>query len=153
MLHNPGYSALPRPRAPRCVAILALFSSFSSRPPSLSFSPFPHFSVRLLSFCPPLCPASHTFHTFFSFFFPLLFFLILFCLVRHCCPFSLSPSLALFMNHSFLSPFSLSYRSGWRLISSCSLFLFSSSLPLTFARVSVFPCDISLTVPKTAEVL
>lgn len=30
MLHNPGYSALPRPRAPRCVAILALFSSFPS---------------------------------------------------------------------------------------------------------------------------
>lgn len=47
----------------------------------------------------------------------------------------------------FLSPFPFSYRSGWRLISSCSLFLFSSSLPLTFACVSVFPCDISLTVP------
>lgn len=70
-----------------------------------------------------------------------------------------APSLSLlslvlcYMNHCFLFPFSLSYRSGWRLISSCSPFLFGSSLPLTFACVSVFPSDISLTVPKIAEVL
>lgn len=103
MLHNPGYSALPRPRAPRCVAILALFSSFSSRPPSISFSQVPHFSVRLLSFCLPLCPALHTFHTFFSFFFLLLFFLTLSCLLWHHCPFSLSPLFGALLYESLFS--------------------------------------------------
>lgn len=143
---------LQRSASPACSSLRGYSCSFLLLflPPSLSLpvSQVHRFSVRLLSFCPPLCPASPTFHTLFSFFLPLLFFLALSCLVWHCCLFSDSTLFGALLHESLCS-FSLSslLRIRLRLISSCSPFLFSSSHPLTFARVSVFPCDISLTVP------
>lgn len=134
MLHNPGYSARPRPRAPCCVAILALFSSFSSLPLFLSRSLTPpsirchsalscvrHHSLWALSFLPPITFLSHT------------LFLGTALLPS---PFSLPLRCCFYVIPSFLPPFPLSCGSGWSLPSSRSPSPLSSSLPLTFARVS-----------------
>lgn len=134
MLHNPGYSARPRPRAPCCVAILALFSSFSSLPLFLSRSLTPpsircrsalscarHHSLWALSFLPPVTFLSHT------------LFLGTALLPS---PFSLPLQCCFYAIPSFLPPFPLSCGSGWSLPSLCSPSPLSSSLPLTFARVS-----------------
>lgn len=114
MLHNPGYSALPRPRAPRCVAILALFSSFSSRPPSLSFSGSSFLCPFALILPASVPSVTHTSH------------FLLFLLYITFLPHSLLPGTALLPLPS-LSPLVLLYESP----SSFSLF------PLLQVRLEV----------------
>lgn len=147
MLHNPGDSAWPRPRAPRRMALLALFSS------SLLLSAPGPSSLRSRSFCSPLCPASHTFCTFsFSPSIPFLPRSRFPALALFPSPFS--PSLlavALFLYFSvFFPPFpSPADQPNCRTPPIPAQQLPSPNVCLCFC----LPCDISLAVPYIAEVL
>lgn len=128
---------LQRSASPACALLRGYSCSFLFLflPPSLSLS-VPYSSVHPLPFCPLLCPTSLTLGTFFPSSRHISFSHTLSGHSSASFPFSLSLRCCFYVIPSFLPPFPLSCGSGWSLPSSRSPSPLSSSLPLTFARVS-----------------